>query len=1020
MHNYIYILKRLYAAAVIVFGMLAAVGCINDRLSDADSDFEIRLEITTRGEEDDHGHDASHEGEDPYNENKIDRIKLFFYPADADDDTAAAYSMDINKVDASRSVSLRLDVSVREKINLIKENDRARVFAVVNLPAGLSISENASIREIKNTTVTTDFRVRNNEVMPEFVMISESRADKKDYITVRGRKEADGTIHVIRTAAKIRIAMSFNLDDDGTIEDYDPSDENNTLRRWRPRTDLMRVYITNGVGKAHLGGGLFGREELSEDDYYKISPSAGTSEDSDYEFRARYVDESSDIEDFPYWHKVPLYSYPHAWENTPYEERQTYLVIQVPWVPVDDSQQVYKTFYYQVPVNLRGGTADDASGDEWEIDGNTLESNMYYLVKLNIGMLGSFNPEDPLKVEANYYVVPWVDEEIEAVLKNNRYLVVDENYWTMNNITDQNIPFYSSHETVVARVKFRFWNFNPVRGTYYDDGETFSINNYRGEPLRRTITWFNPDVNIPNINQTAENRVYDLSADSNSGVPIWTTSIDNTNFIVSYHHDMIRWEEYVNENTKRFVANSYGISGYTGVDNNPDKQNTSGTNLLKRTNPEEVNWSIITAEITIIHKDLLEDGLLDNTRFQQTITITQYPSQYIEADYNSGKERTSGDSTNSEIGGNENVFINKHQGNDNDSKAWYNTFNMSQSMNYNPNMYVITITQLGPEDSYYTIGDPRILTVNNNLSNSSLGGTDVDTTDDLEQGYQWSSNYKDDRSNPNVQWGHSTGRHSVLSDESSWDYLYSNNTFSIEPYYGSAQWDVEKPEQAYDTKGVYRRLNNYYPTEETDSKANVIAPKLRIASSYGSVRSNLHRAGARRRCAAYQEAGRPAGRWRLPTLAEIKYISRLSAKGRIPQLFSPNPSRIRTGPNDDNPRTFTAQYRDRFNGVWRTETRVDASYSYYWCAQGLAYIDGYDGIDFTPKSETTGEVFILSDGERNPVGDRLDKDHFVQAAVRCVYDEWYWLKEDGSQDILDEKDWNTFRWGDESKQNPQE
>ena len=43
---------------------------------------------------------------------------------------------------------------------------------------------------------------------------------------------------------------------------------------------------------------------------------------------------------------------------------------------------------------------------------------------------------------------------------------------------------------------------------------------------------------------------------------------------------------------------------------------------------------------------------------------------------------------------------------------------------------------------------------------------------------------------------------------------------------------------------------------------------------------------ARRRCAAYQEDGYPAGRWRVPTTAEFKYIAKLSGEGKIPHLYS--------------------------------------------------------------------------------------------------------------------------------------
>ena len=44
--------------------------------------------------------------------------------------------------------------------------------------------------------------------------------------------------------------------------------------------------------------------------------------------------------------------------------------------------------------------------------------------------------------------------------------------------------------------------------------------------------------------------------------------------------------------------------------------------------------------------------------------------------------------------------------------------------------------------------------------------------------------------------------------------------------------------------------------------------------------------GARKRCATYQEQGCPAGRWRIPTYAELKFIVWLGQTGKIPRLFN--------------------------------------------------------------------------------------------------------------------------------------
>ena len=90
--------------------------------------------------------------------------------------------------------------------------------------------------------------------------------------------------------------------------------------------------------------------------------------------------------------------------------------------------------------------------------------------------------------------------------------------------------------------------------------------------------------------------------------------------------------------------------------------------------------------------------------------------------------------------------------------------------------------------------------------------------------------------------------------------------------------------RATDVNGTVRNLQYYYPTSTEANSYQVIAPKFRIASKLGGY-SNSTPTGAVRRCASYQEHGFPAGRWRLPTTAEILYIVELQRLGKIQQLF---------------------------------------------------------------------------------------------------------------------------------------
>lgn len=151
------------------------------------------------------------------------------------------------------------------------------------------------------------------------------------------------------------------------------------------------------------------------------------------------------------------------------------------------------------------------------------------------------------------------------------------------------------------------------------------------------------------------------------------------------------------------------------------------------------------------------------------------------------------------------------------------------------------------------------------------------------------------------------------------------------------------------------RLQYYYPADRNASKTRFIAPQLRVASQWG-VTYQISRVAAERRCASYQEDGRPAGRWRLPTAAEIEYISRLSNKQYIPYLFG-------TSGNTAN----------------------------YWCASG--------GIDVDNDTDNPSVTIIPENQET-----------LSRRAVRCVYDEWFW-----TTDTLTNANKGRFRWGDRAR-----
>ena len=165
--------------------------------------------------------------------------------------------------------------------------------------------------------------------------------------------------------------------------------------------------------------------------------------------------------------------------------------------------------------------------------------------------------------------------------------------------------------------------------------------------------------------------------------------------------------------------------------------------------------------------------------------------------------------------------------------------------------------------------------------------------------------------------------------------------------------------------GNSRPLTNYYGTIRDASAENMIAPKFRMASAHGRVSSQLQGyANTLNRAASYQEDGYPAGRWRVPTMAEIRFVTKLYADGKIPPLFNSG------------------------TGYWSATGRVTPS------TDGTVTIDRNTGSSATSAS-----------------------------AVRCVYDEWYWdysqyprMKErvnNNGVPLGHPNKYNQFTWGDE-------
>ena len=146
-------------------------------------------------------------------------------------------------------------------------------------------------------------------------------------------------------------------------------------------------------------------------------------------------------------------------------------------------------------------------------------------------------------------------------------------------------------------------------------------------------------------------------------------------------------------------------------------------------------------------------------------------------------------------------------------------------------------------------------------------------------------------------------------------------------------------------------LKYYRPTEKkvsTTTKADPLpgtAPEFMVASSYGKTVGQSYISSVVR-CAAYQEDGYPAGRWRVPSETEIEIAIDLARRGAIPNLFD--------------------------GKYWASSGRYYYSKDHSW----------YQGND--------DQITVSA----------------ADIGVRCVYDTWYWGREEVAE--LKNPDTNVF------------
>lgn len=398
-------------------------------------------------------------------------------------------------------------------------------------------------------------------------------------------------------------------------------------------------------------------------------------------------------------------------------------------------------------------------------------------------------------------------------------------------------------------------------------------------------------------------------------------SIDNTNHILKFnHHFFDYWKPTFSSNVLTKLEHS-DTESRTGTNSNP-------TIYARLFSPFEV-------DITVRHNV----GDAYDSSYKETIHLTIYPAVYLDVDYISTNGRNNNDGW---------IMLNGYAGTNDNNTGGLSDYGHSIDATDAGALTILKATSLNEEEKLkWVLDDPRTYYINNELSNTSME-TDLSDQMDVWQ-YNAGSNAR-----PRYIAGAYDGSTSTWSSGECkliWEHF---------PMASPVAWNETVWKPTDDTEA--RTLKYYYPTSELPGKSNILAPKIMVCS-YHSYSGSMSRETARRRCAAFQQYGYPAGRWRLPTGAEIAIFKLIQKYQRSNDIF----------------------YRDISNNTSGVGTN--------WSNAGA-----------TGNGETFGQT--------------------GSSYVRCVYDLWYWEKVDANgvssariPEGNNRENWKKFTWGDRPKEN---
>ena len=325
-------------------------------------------------------------GEEDYNENRIERLDIFFF------DAAGAMIFYPAESQMTRSEN-KVTLSIPESLATLLFNKQLTLHMMANCNRtrdeldGLSLDQLTGLVQTNAATFNSEVFARQSSFLMDGSLPIDNLNESKTDL---------GTVTLQRAAAKVIVKIVK-----AEVEGYTPVEASVRFNYYLDKTTI---------------GSTAPLYAPSSDDYrhshFRPAPLPNGAV-------TQYAD--------------PFYSYSNDWE---FElSRESYVTIKLKWHKDGVGEQ--KDYFYRIPFNY----IPPAPGDDHNY---RIRRNYIYEFDVDIGILGGLDPEEMVDLEPNFQLRDWTTETIEATLNQYDYLVVAETDVVMHNITYKEIHYTSS------------------------------------------------------------------------------------------------------------------------------------------------------------------------------------------------------------------------------------------------------------------------------------------------------------------------------------------------------------------------------------------------------------------------------------------------------------------------------------------------------------------------------------------------------------------------------------------------